>query len=66
MYSVRDSLKKNPEGTVRAVAQMGYVGVQFYAPYFDWTETQTRQVELKLLDDLGILAAFPRTTTSRI
>jgi sugar phosphate isomerase/epimerase len=53
MYSVRESLKKDPEGTVRAVAGMGYQGVEFYAPYFDWTESQTRQMR-KLLDDLGV------------
>jgi len=53
LYSVRESLKKDPEGTVRAVAQMGYQGVEFYAPYYDWTESQTKQMR-KLLDDLGI------------
>lgn len=53
LYSVRDELKKDPEGTVRAVAQMGYQGVEFYAPYFEWSESQTRQMR-KLLDDLGI------------
>jgi sugar phosphate isomerase/epimerase len=53
LYSVRDSLKQDPEGTIRAVAQMGYQGVEFYAPYFDWTEAQTKQMR-KLLDDLGI------------
>ena len=53
LYSVRDELKRDPEGTVRAVAQMGYQGVEFYAPYFDWTEQQTKQMR-KLLDDLGI------------
>ena len=53
LYSVRDELKKDPEGTVRAVAQMGYQGVEFYAPYFEWSETQTKQMR-KLLDDLGI------------
>jgi sugar phosphate isomerase/epimerase len=53
LYSVRDSLKQDPEGTLRAVAQMGYQGVEFYAPYFDWTENQTKQTR-KLLDDLGV------------
>jgi sugar phosphate isomerase/epimerase len=53
MYSVRDSLKKDPEGTVRGVAQMGYQGLEFYGPYFDWTEAQAKQMR-KLLDDLGI------------
>jgi sugar phosphate isomerase/epimerase len=53
LYSVRDELKKDPEGTVRAVAKMGYQDVEFYAPYFDWSEQQARQMR-KLLDDLGI------------
>src|SRR5258708_3963482 len=53
LYSVRDELKNDPEGTVRAVAQMGYQGVEFYAPYFEWSENQTKQMR-KLLDDLGI------------
>src|ERR1700694_4480551 len=53
LYSVRDELKKDPEATVRAVAQMGYQGVEFYAPYFEWSENQTKQMR-KLLDDLGI------------
>jgi sugar phosphate isomerase/epimerase len=53
LYSVRDELKKDSEGTVRAVAQMGYQGVEFYAPYFEWSESQTKQMR-KLLDDLGI------------
>jgi sugar phosphate isomerase/epimerase len=53
LYSVRDGLKKDPEGTVRAVAQMGYEAVEFYAPYFDWSDAQARQMR-KLLDELGV------------
>ena len=53
LYSVRDALAKDPEGTVRAVAQMGYQAVEFYAPYFKWTDTQAQQMR-KLMDDLGI------------
>jgi sugar phosphate isomerase/epimerase len=53
LYSVRNELKKDAEGTVRAVAQMGFQCVEFYAPYFEWTEAQTKQMR-KLLDDLGI------------
>jgi sugar phosphate isomerase/epimerase len=53
LYSVRESLQKDPQGTVRAVAQLGYQCVEFYAPYFDWTEIQTKQMR-KLMDDLGI------------
>ena len=53
LYSVRNELKKDSEATVRAVAQMGFQGVEFYAPYFEWTESETKQMR-KLLDDLGI------------
>ena len=53
MYSVRNALKQDPEGTVRAVAHAGYAGLEFYAPYFDWSEAETKQMR-KLLDDLGI------------
>jgi sugar phosphate isomerase/epimerase len=53
LYSVRDSLKQDPDATLRAVAQMGYQAVEFYAPYFEWTEPQAKQTR-KLLDDLGM------------
>jgi sugar phosphate isomerase/epimerase len=53
LYSVRDELKKDHDGTVRAVAQMGYQCVEFYAPYFERTESETKQTR-KLLDDLGV------------
>jgi sugar phosphate isomerase/epimerase len=53
LYSVREALQKDPEATVRAVAEMGYECVEFYGPYYDWTESQAKQMR-KLLDDLGI------------
>lgn len=53
LYSVRDALQKDPEGTVRAVGKMGYKCVEFYAPYYDWTEAQAKSMR-KLLDDLGV------------
>ena len=53
LYSVREALKADPEGTVRSVAKMGYECVEFYAPYFEWSEAQTKQMR-KLLDDLGV------------
>ena len=53
LYSVRNALKNDLTGTVRAVATMGYQCVEFYAPYFEWTESQTKDMR-KLLDDLGI------------
>jgi sugar phosphate isomerase/epimerase len=53
LYSVREGLKKDLDGTVKAVAGMGYQCVEFYAPYWDWSEQQTKDVR-KLLDDLGV------------
>jgi sugar phosphate isomerase/epimerase len=53
LYSVRDALQQDPEGTVRTVAKTGYQAVEFYAPYFEWTDTQAKQMR-KLLDDLGV------------
>jgi sugar phosphate isomerase/epimerase len=53
MYSVREELKKDPQGTVRAIAEIGYQGLEFYAPYFEWNQTQAKEMK-KLLDGLGI------------
>jgi sugar phosphate isomerase/epimerase len=53
LYSVRKELQRDPQATVRAVAKMGYQCVEFYAPYFEWSEDETKQMR-KLLDDLGI------------
>src|ERR1700693_6424511 len=63
LYSVRNALKDDLTGTVRAVAQMGYQCVEFYAPYFDWTEAQTKDMK-KLLDDLGIRCFSTRNSSS--
>jgi sugar phosphate isomerase/epimerase len=53
LYSVRGELKRDPQATLRAVAGMGYQCVEFYAPYFEWSESQAKETK-KLLDDLGI------------
>jgi sugar phosphate isomerase/epimerase len=53
LYSVRGELAKDPQGTVRAVAKMGYQVVEFFAPYFNWTTAQATDMR-KLMDDLGI------------
>jgi len=53
MYSVREDLKKDPQGTVRAIAAMGYQGLEFYAPYYEWTSAEAIDMK-KLLDGLGI------------
>lgn len=53
LYSVRNELRDDLTGTVRAVAKMGYENVEFYSPYFSWTADQAKEVR-KLLDSLGI------------
>src|SRR5215212_5757434 len=53
LYSVRDQLKEDLMGTVRAVAKMGYQGVEFYSPYFDWKVDYAKEIR-KLLDDVGM------------
>jgi len=53
LYSVRNELKADLNGTVRAVAKMGYEVVEFFSPYYAWTADQTKDMR-KLLDDLGI------------
>jgi sugar phosphate isomerase/epimerase len=53
LYSVREELSKDLFGTVKTVAKMGYEGVEFYSPYFQWTPAYAKDVR-KLLDDLSI------------
>lgn len=53
LYSVREALKQDLDGTLRSVAKIGYQCVEFYDPYFEWSESRTKQIR-KLLDDLGL------------
>lgn len=53
LYSVRNAIAKDLDGTLRAVARMGYRVVEFYAPYLEWTPDRAKQVR-RLLDDLGL------------
>lgn len=53
LYSVRDQLAKDLMGTVKGVAQMGYQGVEFFSPYYNWTTDQAKEIR-KLMDDLKI------------
>ena len=53
LYSVRGEYGRDLPGTVTAVAKMGYEVVEFWAPYFEWTPAQARDVR-RILDDLGI------------
>lgn len=53
LYSVRNVLKKDRAGTVRKVARMGYQGVEFFAPYYQWTPDDARRMRREL-DSLRI------------
>jgi sugar phosphate isomerase/epimerase len=63
LYSVRDQLKEDLPKTLREVAKMGYEGVEFFAPYFDWTADYAKEVK-RLLDDLN-LRCFSTHNSSR-
>jgi sugar phosphate isomerase/epimerase len=53
LYSVRNTLTKDFNGTVRAVAKLGYDGVEFYGPYYGWTIDYAKEVR-KLIDEVGL------------
>src|SRR4051794_915951 len=53
LYTVRDDLKKDRSATLQAVAKMGYECVEFFAPYYEWSADDVKQVR-KQLDDLGM------------
>ena len=53
LFSVRNELMKDLEGTVTKVAKMGYECVEFYAPYYEWTPAKAKEMR-KLMDDQGI------------
>ncbi len=53
LFSVRNELAKDLEGTLKEVAKIGYEGVEFFGPYFSWTPERAKEVR-KLLDDLKL------------
>lgn len=54
MFSVRNELAKDLNGSVTAVAKMGYQGLEFFSPYMQWTPEKAKEVR-KLMDDLKIV-----------
>jgi len=56
--------EKGPGGRRSSRRSDGYQGVEFYAPSFEWTESQTKQMR-NLLDDLGTVVSR-HTTIVRI
>ncbi|MBV8069990.1 MAG: sugar phosphate isomerase/epimerase [Acidobacteriaceae bacterium] len=53
LYSVRGELAKDPQGTLQGVAKMGYECVEFFAPYYQWTPEQAKEIR-KQLDDVKL------------
>jgi sugar phosphate isomerase/epimerase len=53
LFAVRDDFDKDLPGTLKAVAKMGYEGVELFGPYFYWTPAYAKQVRA-MLDDLGL------------
>lgn len=53
MYSVRDEEKRDLLGTLKGLRAMGYEGVEFWAPYADWSLARAKEVR-RQLDDLGL------------
>ncbi len=56
LYSVREDCAKDLPGTLKAIAEMGYEGVEF-AGYYNYSAQELR----KMLDDLGLKVAGTHT-----
>ena len=63
MFSLRAEEQQDRLATLTAVAAMGYTGVEFYAPYAEWTLSYARTVRAHL-DSLG-LRCFSTHTSRR-
>ena len=63
MYTLKDEEEKDRLATLRAVAKMGYEGVEFWGPYVEWTPAYAREVR-KQLDDLGLACYSTHTRPS--
>jgi len=48
IYSVREEEKKDLPGTLGALAKMGYEGVEFWAPYLEWTPAYAQEIRKRL------------------
>ena len=63
MYTLKDEEQKDRLATLRAVAKMGYEGVEFWGPYVEWTPAYAKEVR-KQLDDLGLACYSAHTRPS--
>ena len=53
MFTLRAEEEKDRMATLKAIKDMGYDGVEFYAPYFQWTDAYAKQVRTHM-DSLGL------------
>jgi len=53
LWCVREELKKDLSGTLKAIAVMGYDAVEFSGAYFDYTLDRAREIR-SILDGLGL------------
>jgi len=56
LYVVQAEVDRDFNGTLAAIAKMGFEGVEF-THYFDWTPGRAREVR-SLLDSLGLRCFF--------
>jgi sugar phosphate isomerase/epimerase len=56
LWTVRTNLERDYEGTLAAVARLGYQSVEIFSTYLDWTLDRARTVR-RTLDDLGLTCA---------
>jgi sugar phosphate isomerase/epimerase len=63
MYTLKAEEQKDRLATLRAVAKMGYEGVEFWGPYVEWTAAYAKEVR-KQLDDLGLTCFSTHTRPS--
>lgn len=60
MYTLHKEEAADRVATLRAVAKMGYEGVEFWGPYFEWTPAYAKEIKA-LLDDLGMVCYSTHT-----
>jgi sugar phosphate isomerase/epimerase len=48
LVGVRQDLDRDLPGTLKAVARMGFEGVEFFGPYFSWSPSFAKQVRSQL------------------
>jgi sugar phosphate isomerase/epimerase len=65
LYSVRDEVPRNLPATLTALRAMGYECVEFWAPYFEWTTTQAKEIR-RHMDDLGLRCYSNHTSPAHL